>query len=376
LSNIDKIDLEYVGGTTYTLTMHKVGSGSISPGNGTYNEGESVTLTAAPDEGWEFVNWTGSINRTSKTVTITMDGDKDITANFQESSSGGEIIAISAAVASSSDDAEQHGDNSVDINSSDLELVNDGSRGDQIVGMRFNGVDIPQGAAITSAYIQFTVDETDAGSISLTIRGEDTDNALTFSETDNNISARSKTSASVSWSPADWGTVGEAGSAQRTPDIKSVIQEIVDRNGWDSGNSLAIIISGSGVRTAESYDGSASSAPKLFVDFSYSSSKETVGEEPAAVIPEEYSLANYPNPFNPSTNIAFTIPRSSMVKITIYDMLGREIAKVVDNYYEAGSYSYRWNAAGAGGNDLPSGMYIARIESGSYVKMIKMLLLK
>jgi hypothetical protein len=109
---------------------------------------------------------------------------------------------------------------------------------------------------------------------------------------------------------------------------------------------------------------------------SKNSNSNIESENNSDIIPSEYSLTNYPNPFNPSTNIAFTIPNSGMVKIVIYDMLGREVAKIADNYYEAGSYTYQWNAAGNNGRSLTSGMYIARIEAGSYVKMIKMLLLK
>jgi secreted PhoX family phosphatase len=183
---------------------------------------------------------------------------------------------VSARVTSSSDDAEERGSDAgsnpgrMYLNSSDLELVRDGSsRGNQWVGMLFRNLSIPQGATITSAYVQFTTDETNSGTTNLTIRGEDTNSAGTFNSDNYNISSRNFTSASVNWSNvSSWNSVGEAGSRQRTPDLSRIIQEIVNRGGWASGNNIAIIINGSGERTAEAYDGSSSRAPLLVVNYS------------------------------------------------------------------------------------------------------------
>jgi hypothetical protein len=107
------------------------------------------------------------------------------------------------------------------------------------------------------------VDETDSQVPSLTIQGEDSDNAATFTSSRENISSRTRTTAAVSWSPVPWTTVGEAGPDQRTSDIAVVIQEIVNRSGWSSGNSLVIIITGTGRRVAVSYDGDPDGAPSL-----------------------------------------------------------------------------------------------------------------
>ncbi len=171
-------------------------------------------------------------------------------------------------IASSMDDVEENANGSMYTNSSDLELVADGGRGNQKVGMRFTALDIPKGATIDRAYIQFTVDETNSGGTSLTIAGHDTDDAPAFTSSSNNVSNRSKTSAQVSWTPVSWGTVGAAGSGQRTPDLSPIVQEIVDRTGWGPGNDLVLIITGSGERTAEAYDGVASAAALLHVEYS------------------------------------------------------------------------------------------------------------
>ena len=85
------------------------------------------------------------------------------------------------------------------LTSSDLELVYDGSN--QTVGMRFTGVEVPQGTAITNAWIQFQVDEASTDPKSLTVRGEATDDALTFADSQGNISSRPITTAQVPWAP-------------------------------------------------------------------------------------------------------------------------------------------------------------------------------
>ncbi len=356
--------------TLYGLNVDAEGLGkvTVTPDSSYYHAGTEVTLTAVPDSGWEFESWSGDLSGRTNPINITIDTTKNITAKFINPNGG--IIDIQ--IKSSSDDAEEKvGDGKVYLKSSDLELVVDGS--EQVVGMRFTDVEIPQGATITNAYIQFTTDETDAGSCSLTIKGEAVDNASTFLEENKNISNRERTTTSVTWAPPYWRTVGESGSKQQTPELKTVVQEIVNRSGWNSGNSLSIIISGTGVRTAESYNGSANDAAKLHVDYSTLTS---VSKKKDKTVPEEYAFVSYPNPFNPSTKIEFRIPNSGRVKIVIYDMLGKEVTKLVDDNYENGIYNFVWNANMSGGSQLPSGIYIARIEAGSYLKSIKMTLLK
>ncbi len=177
-----------------------------------------------------------------------------------------EPTMIDVRVAAASDDAEEDTSGGIDLTSSDLELVYAG--GNQTVGMRFNGVAIPADATIADAYIQFQVDETTSPpDTSLTIEGQAVDNAPTFTSSNGDISTRARTT-SVSWSPPPWPSIGAAGLDQRTPNIASIIQEIVNLSGWSSGNSLVIIITGTGERVAESYNGDSSGAPLLHVEFS------------------------------------------------------------------------------------------------------------
>ncbi len=186
--------------------------------------------------------------------------------------SGG-TFTVCSQVNNSRDDAEEAltGQNvgKVNTSSSDLELVFEelGGGYDQLVGMRFNDLNIPQGATITNAFIQFMADASIGSDEStLNIYGQASDNTDAFSTTDFDISSRPKTDASVVWSPDDW-TDGDSGPDEQTDDISVVIQEIVNRIGFNENSSVVIMIDGEGLRTADSYDEVGGDAPILCVTY-------------------------------------------------------------------------------------------------------------
>ena len=89
-------------------------------------------------------------------------------------------------------------------------------------------------------------------------------------------------------------------------------------------------------------------------------------------LPEDYSLKqNYPNPFNPSTNIEYSIPEESFVELKVFDVLGNEVATLVNEQQQAGVYRADFTA-----DNLPSGMYFARITANEFTQVVKMILLK
>jgi len=95
-------------------------------------------------------------------------------------------------------------------------------------------------------------------------------------------------------------------------------------------------------------------------------------ENRAVNIPIHFSLLqNYPNPFNPTTDINYSIPKSGFVKIKVYDLLGREVTTLVNEFKPAGNYHVQFNAG-----KLVSGVYFYRMESGEYSQTKKLLLLK
>ncbi len=190
--------------------------------------------------------------------------------------------SLSVRVSTGNDDAEERLSNgAVTRNSSDLELIRDGSR-NQIVGMRFRNITVPPGATITNAYIDFECDESDSGPTNLTISGQDVDNAPGFTTAAYNISSRTQTTASVAWnSIPSWSVNGN----YQTPDLSTVIQEIVDRPGWSSGNSMVILVEGSGQRVAESYNGESWNAPLFYVEYAVGSNDYVMEIEMADIPP-------------------------------------------------------------------------------------------
>lgn len=184
---------------------------------------------------------------------------------------------VTSSITSSSDDLEEAGANGASpgnmfLNSGDLEMVQDdaaGNAGTQKIGLRFNSISIPKGATITNSYITFTAvgassPNTNSGVTNLTIRGQAADNPGTFTTTLYDLSNRGTTSASTAWSSiAAWTT----GVSYNTPALNTIVQELVNRSGWSSNNSMVFIITGSGHRSAESWDNAGTNQPILTIQY-------------------------------------------------------------------------------------------------------------
>ena len=99
----------------------------------------------------------------------------------------------------------------------------------------------------------------------------------------------------------------------------------------------------------------------------------TVGIEGTETeIPITYSLEqNYPNPFNPRTTIHFTVPQNNQVALKIFDVMGKEVATLINEEKSEGNYEIEFNAT-----NLPSGIYFYQLRAGSFNQTKKMLLLK
>ncbi len=98
----------------------------------------------------------------------------------------------------------------------------------------------------------------------------------------------------------------------------------------------------------------------------------SVNDRPQVAMPKTCSLEqNYPNPFNPTTSIRYYLSAGSHVTLKIFDVLGREVATVVDEAQQAGTYQVPWNASG-----LPSGVYVYRLQTGRFVEAKKMAIIR
>lgn len=151
----------------------------------------------------------------------------------------------------------------VTLFSSDLELATDADL--QIVGMRFDSLEIGVGQTIASAYIQFEVDEAREGATVLSIRTEASSSPAIFEELMGNLSARVTSDLAVDWAPPPWPTEDEAGPDQATPELRDLLQERINDSEWTSGNSIVFLITGTGLRTAEAFDGEPTAAAELVI---------------------------------------------------------------------------------------------------------------
>ncbi|MGB0914427.1 MAG: T9SS type A sorting domain-containing protein [Crocinitomicaceae bacterium] len=204
-------------------------------------------------------------------------------------------------IQSSSDDAEEKFDGSeVITSSSDIEMMYDtwNNQGLQTVGLRFSNVTIPSNSLITNAYIQFTADGSTSGNCTLTFKGEDVANAQTYIDATNNISNRPTTTANVQWSPAVSWSSDQSGLNQRTPDLSSIVSEVITSNGWQNGNAISFIVTGNGsdtqLRKAHSYDEDPVKSAKLVIEYTSQSDIDLTITSINTPSPYNYPNANAP----------------------------------------------------------------------------------
>ena len=102
-----------------------------------------------------------------------------------------------------------------------------------------------------------------------------------------------------------------------------------------------------------------------------------IPEEIDRQVPDAFTLMqNYPNPFNPKTIIRYQLPVLSEVKLTIYDLLGREIDTIVNERQPVGEHTVHWDGRDDLGKTVSSGVFIYRLQAGTFVENRKMLLLR
>lgn len=156
----------------------------------------------------------------------------------------------------------------VALNSDTLKL-SDGTQ-EVVTGLHFSSVRIPRGAMITSAKLLFTAENANFIATTLDISAEDVGNAEGFNNSNDNISGRPRTSETLNWSNDNAFPV--SGQLVATPDLSSVIQNVVDRSDWCGGNDLNIIIEGSSTnalssREIKSMESNTGNGPQLSITF-------------------------------------------------------------------------------------------------------------
>jgi hypothetical protein len=228
------------------------------PGTVTFGDASAVDTTATFTVAGTYV-----LRLTASDSALSSFDELTVTV---EAGGGGGGQALDVRVNANQNDAEQRTSGSVSLANADLDMMS-ADESNTWVGVRFVGVAIPQGVSITAAHLQFQADEASSVGTSLTIRGEAADSSLVFANVSNDLGSRQKTAASQTWAVAPWVAVGNAGPAQRSPNLAAIIQEIVNRPGWGSGNALALFLGGSGQRVAVAHNQNPAAAPLLHVEW-------------------------------------------------------------------------------------------------------------
>lgn len=98
----------------------------------------------------------------------------------------------------------------------------------------------------------------------------------------------------------------------------------------------------------------------------------TEGIEEDQIIPEKFALHHpYPNPFNPTTTIEFSLPNSGLVSLNVYDILGRKVETILNQHMDAGTHKLQWDAS-----NVPTGIYFVSMVSGNFTQTRKVMVLK
>lgn len=228
------------------------------------------------------------------------------------------------------------------------------------IGLRYQNVTIPKGSEILSAYIQFTSfmgSENDT--VTMKIMGELSTNAEPFSNDINEIYNRNPTFHGTLWTTQNWQAF-IPGPDQKTEDLKEILQEIIDQDGWNSGNAVHIKMYkysfGTDSLLACSYDYMGEMyAPQLqveYINWSY------LGESS-----ESCKISVYPNPVDNDFNIFFKNTENDHYSISILDILGKELP-IYEGVLNKGDHNFQISAINEG---LVSGLYFILIKNSEEI---------
>jgi len=131
------------------------------------------------------------------------------------------------------------------------------------VGIHFDNLHAPRGAHIANAYLQFTIARSESQPTTLEIQAELPGNASALKFEKGDLSRRRRTTASVRWEPTPWVNVG---AQERSPNLAPILEEVFAQAGWQPGNTVVLLIHGSGIRVAQAFDEDGRGAPKLYIE--------------------------------------------------------------------------------------------------------------
>lgn len=225
------------------------------------------------------------------------------------------------------------------------------------IGLRYQNITIHPGAEILSAYIQFTsYADGDGNSVMMSIKGEKIAQSTPFSTSINNLYWRSMTDESVPWYTQDWQSF-IPGPDQKTPDIKDVIQEIIDQDDWAYGNALAILM----FHFAASLDSLLACSYEYMGEF-YAPMLKIEFYDPLGIAEqnEVLDVKIYPNPVIDQLNMEFDSKQSGDVIMKAFDRTGKQIGENVCKLKMQGENHFSWNT-----DNLTPGIYFVKLTNGN-----------
>ncbi len=173
------------------------------------------------------------------------------------------------------------------------------------------------------------------------------------------------------------------GTSMATPVVTGAIALYVERFPNKSNNEIREILFSTTIE--DEFTNAEGSLPNNIWGYGklniFSAITENVSSADEETIPNSFSISqNYPNPFNPSTTIKYSLPKSANVKLSVYNIVGQEVAVLVNDFEKEGNYNIIWNGSDGSGNSVASGVYFfnfyASVGGNIYNKSIKGLLIK
>jgi len=329
------------------------GSATLEPSGGTYVEGSQVLMRAQAETGWEFHEWTGDVNGTANPQGVVVNENKEVRAVFRKI--GGGVRSLGAV-----HDSYVQGSFSASRN----------FNADSMLRVR-EGVSLLNQSRV---YVQFDVSGVTGNVLGAVMKMRVRPVGLPDGK---GIKAGVYGVSADTWAETtlNWSTAPVAGALLDSVTVSSVGMEY----SWDVGTYVAGEVAGNKKVSVMVKD---YAAMDKRIDFERREDGKgpvltiltdtPTGIEEDEIVPTQYALhQNYPNPFNPETTIRFDLPKDGWISLKVYDVLGKEVATLVEQQMRHGIHRVQWNASA-----MPSGVYVCQLKSGTFSGTIKVLLMK
>jgi uncharacterized repeat protein (TIGR02543 family) len=389
----------------YTLTANTSGAGSVSlnPSGGTYDAGTVVTLTANPAAGFQFSGWSGGLSGSTNPATITMNANKSVTATFTAISGSGQVVFEEAQTGGSSNSTTVTTAANLTAVSGHLYLAAVAKKANvavtgvsglglnwtlvkaQCAGRNQTGVEIwmAQGMPSGNGAVTATLASAPSNAAIAVSRysGVDAANPLGNMISGNTVGANGACSGGVDNNAYSFNLTTAVNGAMifsvaamrdkaHTPGAGYTERaEVLQGSSTGSKASVAVqdqSVASAGTMAVNGTFGSsvdwAVAAVEIKPQLSTSKRRAAATNEKAAP-PATFGLEpNYPNPFNPSTTIDFSLPAASNVMLSVYDETGRLVRVLATGEMPAGRYSVQWHGNDNFNRAVATGMYLYKLE--------------